>query len=124
MFTYNAAAPASDLDKLRLYIGDTVEDAGPRVGGRNYSDGELSLFLTAGGSWSAAVGLALEALATEWSTAARSIKYQQYAEDFTQQAAELRIQAARWQSTRAADGSLLPQTGAGAVVLNWWETLS
>lgn len=123
MFTYNAAAPDSDLDRVRLYIGDTVEGEGPRVAGRNYSDGELGLLLTQAGSWTGAVGLALTALANEWAAAAINLKSGAQSVDYTAVAEQLRGRAHAWaaQWDTATNGAA--RLSAGSLVLDWWETL-
>jgi hypothetical protein len=62
-FTYDLD---TDSGELRLAIGDTVEDTGPRPNGRNFSDAEITYFLGAG-SVSRASVQAFDALAAEWS---------------------------------------------------------
>lgn len=125
MFTYNADAPTSDRDKLRLYLGDTAEGAGPRVGGANYTDGELDLFLAQAGTWAGGVLLALRALANEWAAAAYNIKTGQTAADYSGVAEELRKRAAEWAATWVLGempGAVGTGATAGRIALDWWET--
>ncbi len=72
--TYNSSTNAG---KVRLYIGDTIDKAGPRpnddgVIGTNYSDEEIDLFLSSGGSINSAVILGFRTLAGEWTAFAVS----------------------------------------------------
>lgn len=102
MFSYNAADPTSDRDRVRLHIGDTLEHEGPRVDGRNFADEELDLLLADGSTWAAAVPLALDIMANEYAAAARRVYFGHglYQEDYTATARALRQQAAEWRRTR------------------------
>lgn len=63
-FTYDLT---TDRGIVRLGLGDTVENAGPRPDKRNYSDAEIDYFIateTAGNT--AATALGFETLASEW----------------------------------------------------------
>ena len=64
-FTYLGTL-ATNLDKVRFYIKDTVENSGPRPSDNNYTDAELSGLVTTEGSWQRAVAAAFESLAAEW----------------------------------------------------------
>ncbi len=98
-FTYDLTADGNVLiiSKIRLQIGDTKEDNGPRPDGSNFSDEELlQLYATEGNHLKRAEAAVLEVLATEWSAFAGSHKlgpefdmYQQ-AQQFRQQAQRLR----------------------------------
>jgi hypothetical protein len=66
-FTY-AGTLATDLDKVRFYINDVTENSGPKPGGGNFTDAELTNLVTAEGSWRKAVAAAFETLAAAWST--------------------------------------------------------
>ncbi len=48
-FTYNVT-PSTDLDLIRLTIGDNVEDTGVKPNGTNYSDEEINFFLSKEGN--------------------------------------------------------------------------
>jgi hypothetical protein len=57
---------ATNRDKIRFYIQDTVVDSGPKPGGDNFSDNEIAGLLTAEGKWERAVAAAFETLAGLW----------------------------------------------------------
>lgn len=57
---------ATNRDKVRFWLSDTVEDAGPLPESKNFSDAEIDGLLTEEGSWQRAVAGALERLAIEW----------------------------------------------------------
>jgi len=57
---------ASDRDKTRFYLQDTVEDSGPKPSDANFSDAEIDGLLTAEGSWQRAVAAGFETLAASW----------------------------------------------------------
>lgn len=62
--------PDNDLGRLRLAIGDTIADGGPRPERRNYSDEELGVILAEGATWRAAVPVVLRLLSREWANMA------------------------------------------------------
>ena len=64
-FTY-AGTLATNLDKARFYLQDTVENSGPKPGDGNFADAELSGLITAEGSWQRAVAAGFETLAAAW----------------------------------------------------------
>jgi len=64
-FTYDEAL-TTDRDKVRLRIGDTQVNAGPRPDKRNFSDAEVSFLLSDEGTVSGAIGQSFEILAAEW----------------------------------------------------------
>lgn len=122
-FTYETDDPSAALDRLRLAIGDTLEDAGPRVGGRNFSDGELNAFLTeAGGVWGIAAPRVLRTLASEYASAAGSLRYEQYSEDFTTRAKELRSQAAEMERTYQSDLTVAGGMVSGEITLDYFSS--
>ena len=63
--SYNSNLTASK-DKVRFFIGDKIEESGPRPGDENYSDEELAGVLTLADSWEEAVGNMFDTLAAEW----------------------------------------------------------
>ncbi len=65
-YSYDDALTA-DRDQIRLRIGDTVEDSGPRPDGRNFADAEIAFILSEEGSVTAAIAHCFEILAAEWS---------------------------------------------------------
>lgn len=105
-FTYSSTSLSTDLAKVRLAIGDTssATGAGIRPDGTNFSDEELAVFITGAASWRAAVAPILRVLANQYASAARSVRFADYAEDFTQTAAQLRKQADDADRNVTADG--------------------
>lgn len=94
-FTYDLSAVGDVLviSKIRLQIGDTREDNGPRSDGSNFSDEELlALYSDEGGHVKRGAAAALEILASEWSAYAGNHKLGPESETFLQ-AAEYRLQA-------------------------------
>jgi hypothetical protein len=61
-FTYLGTL-ATDLDKVRFYIGDTTENAGPQPDSSNFTDEELNGIIGIEGSWQRSVAGAFEVLA-------------------------------------------------------------
>lgn len=57
---------STDRDKVRFYIGDTVENSGPKPGDGSFTDAEIDGLITAEGSWQRAVAGAFEVLAGLW----------------------------------------------------------
>ena len=57
---------ANNLDRVRFYLGDRVEDSGPLPADANFSDAELTGLITAEGSWQKAVAAGFETLAARW----------------------------------------------------------
>jgi len=64
-FTYDDGL-ATDRDKIRFAIGDTVYEAGQKPEDVNFSDEELAGLLAIEGSWERAVAAAFETLAALW----------------------------------------------------------
>jgi hypothetical protein len=64
-FTY-VGDLSTDLDKVRFYLQDTVEDSGPKPGDGNFTDAELQGLVDEEGSWQRAVAAGLETLAAVW----------------------------------------------------------
>jgi hypothetical protein len=62
-----AGTLATDLDKARFYVGDTVSASGPKPAGGNFTDGELNALVTLEGSWQRAVAGCFEILSALWS---------------------------------------------------------
>jgi hypothetical protein len=65
VFTFNST-PVTDLDKLRVIIGDTAFDNGPAPDHANLDDAILEYFLDTGGNVAGAAALAFEHLAALW----------------------------------------------------------
>lgn len=66
-FTYNEP-PSSDLHRLRVVIGDTIEDDGPAPNRQNLSDELLQWYLDEAGSIPCAAAAIFEHLATRWTS--------------------------------------------------------
>ena len=64
-FTYNPEL-GSDLDKVRLYLQDTVGEHGPKPGDKNFTDDEIAGLISLEGSWQRAVAAGFEILAAAW----------------------------------------------------------
>jgi hypothetical protein len=72
-FTYSSNLE-TDLSLIRLYVGDSVENAGPRPDSTNFSDEEVSaLFGLAEGNVSVVVSQLFSILVAEWTKLAVSI---------------------------------------------------
>lgn len=69
-FTYdldNSDTTKADISRIRLEIGDTVEDAGVRPDGRNFTDEEITvLYEDEGSSVGKGAAKVCEVLAREW----------------------------------------------------------
>ncbi|HUV92746.1 MAG TPA: hypothetical protein VMV80_06640 [Anaerolineales bacterium] len=64
--TYNGDL-STDLDKVRFYINDVTDSAGPQPASGNFTDDELGGLITTEGSWQRAVAGAFEVLSGMWS---------------------------------------------------------
>jgi hypothetical protein len=68
MTTFNYYANLDrEIDRVRFYIGDTTEGAGPLPGDRNFFDEEIEAVIALEGAWQRAVANCYEKLAAEWS---------------------------------------------------------
>lgn len=93
-FTYSLS---SNIGKVRLLLGDTTDNSGPRPDGSNFEDDELDFFLELEGeSVDLATARACEVLATQWAAVAdltvgpRKESLSQIAVRFAERARELR----------------------------------
>lgn len=92
---------ASDIDKVRFHIQDTTADSGPKPGGSNFSDDEITGMVTLEGSWQRAVAGMFEVLAGLWgqyvdtAVGSRRQSLSQTAERYAKLAAEWRTQYGR-----------------------------
>ncbi len=64
-FTY-AGTLSTNLDRVRFWLHDITQNAGPLPGDVNFTDSELDGLLTVEGSWQRAVAAGYEALAAAW----------------------------------------------------------
>lgn len=94
MFTYDLT---TNVGKVRLLVGDTVQDSGVRPDGSNFTDDEIDYFLDAeGDSIDMATARACDVLATQWANVAdlsvgpRRESLSQVAERYAERAKQLR----------------------------------
>jgi hypothetical protein len=59
-------ALATNRDKVRFHLQDTVTGSGPKPGDVNFTDDEINGLVTAEGSWQRAVAAGFEILASAW----------------------------------------------------------
>jgi hypothetical protein len=64
-FTYSDTL-ATDCDRVRFAIGDTVSASGPKPADANFTDAELAGLVTIEGTWQRATAAAFEVLASLW----------------------------------------------------------
>jgi hypothetical protein len=64
-FTYNDTL-ATDRDMIRIRVGDTAQNNGPRPDGANFSDEEIAGLLSSEGSANRAIAAIYEILAAQW----------------------------------------------------------
>lgn len=76
-FTYDlgsALLEVQDISKIRLLIGDTIVDEGPKPTGHNFEDEELLAFLDEEeDDTGKAAALAIETLANMWASVPRTM---------------------------------------------------
>lgn len=105
-FTYNLS---TNLGKVRLAIGDTVNGSGPRPNGANYSDEEINVYLSpviaAGYGYGRAVVQLLRLLANEWAGKA-NVSIGDYSAQYAAVADNYRRAAAEWERMTDAAGAL------------------
>jgi len=112
-FSYDEALTA-DRDKIRLRVGDTQADAGPRPDGRNFSNAELSFILTDEDSVvNAAIAHCFEILASEWTQHALTEREGEVSVDSREVAANYRKQASFY---RQKPGGASEATNSGSLV--------
>jgi len=88
---------ATDRDNIRLRIGDTQFDAGPRPDRRNFSDEEIAQILSdEGATRNAAIAGIFEILTNEWAAYALSEREGEVQFDAKVLADEFRKQAKIW----------------------------
>lgn len=96
-FTYNLSSTGDDLivSKIRLEIGDTVEDSGVKPDGTNYQDNEILYFYSeADSSINEATALIFDNLAGLWAGAGESVRIRDYTIDTKGKAESYRAMAA------------------------------
>lgn len=95
---------ATDLDKVRFYIQDTVANSGPKPAGANFTDTELNGLITVEGSWQRAVAGAFEVLAGLWGQYV-DIAVGPRRESLSQTAANYAKQAGEWRAKYGGSAS-------------------
>jgi len=106
-FSYEAAL-ATDRDKVRFYVQDTVSGAGPKPNSDNFDNAELDAVITLEGSWQRAVAACFEILVGAWArevditVGPRHESLSQTAARYQSLAAEWR---AKWGTSRGRGGS-------------------
>lgn len=95
-FTYLGTL-TTDLDKVRMYTGDTsnAPDAGVKPGGYNFHDAELNGIITAEGSWQRAVAGVYEILAALFAQEVDE-KNEKISTMYSQKAARYQAMAKQW----------------------------
>lgn len=117
-FTYNLT---TDRGVVRLNIGDTVENSGPRPDKRNFSDEEIDYFIateTAGNT--AASALVFEILANEWAAYAISEHEGEVSFD-AEEVSDQYLEIARKWRNRPGSGTGSDSFQAGILVLDFME---
>lgn len=84
-FSYSSSL-ATDRDKVRFFIGDTVSGSGVKPSGANLSNEEIDALVTLAGSWQGAAALACRGLASSWMNEANSVKIGTYSVTYTDRA--------------------------------------
>ena len=57
---------STSREKVRFYLGDKTDGAGPLPDDANFSDGEIDGLISTEGSWQRAVAAGFETLAARW----------------------------------------------------------
>lgn len=119
-FTYvlsGGTAADTLISRVRLYIGDTTRNNGPRPENENYTDEELERFLADENDHPfRAAAAALESLSVEWAGFAGTLSTGQtsrssrQSEMYAQRAAELRRQYGRYMGAGLARGNVVVST--------------
>ena len=93
-FTYDDEL-ATDHDRVRFHLQDTIAGSGPRPSGGNFTDAEIAGLVTLEGSWQRAVAAGLEALAAAWAKYA-DLQVGQRRESLGQIAVRYQQEAEHW----------------------------
>jgi hypothetical protein len=114
-FTYSTDL-ATDRDKIRLRIGDTVANAGPRPDKRNFDDAEIAFILSdEDDRVSGAIAQVFEILSNEWSAYALSERDSDVAMDATEVAKQFRAQAKIYRAKPGGSSDVI----AGSVIVDF-----
>lgn len=96
-FTYSDTL-STNRDKIRLRVGDTQQNAGPRPDKRNFSDAEITFVLAEESTVNASIAHIFEILANEWAAYAISEREGDVNFDAKEVADEFRKQAVIWRN--------------------------
>lgn len=114
-FTYSDALTAVG-SKIRLAIGDTVENKGPRPDKRNYTDNEIAYFYAAEDDrLNGAIANAYEHLAAEWTAYALSEREGNVSIDATKVADLYTSRAILWRA-KPGGASTVARSGFAATL--------
>jgi hypothetical protein len=117
-FTYDLT---TNRGKVRLNIGDTVENSGPRPDRRNFSDEEVDHFIsTETEGITAATAFVFEILANEWAAYAISEKEGEVSFDAKEVSDQYLDIANEWRS-KPGGGTGGRSLGAGVLTLDFIE---
>lgn len=115
-FTYDDTL-SDDRDRVRFALQDTAIDAGPKPGGANLSDNEITGLVTLEGEWQRAVAAGFEALTAIWTQYA-DLSEGPHKETLSQVAEGHRKSAALW---RERSGSATPCRVAGIIKVDGYS---
>ena len=114
-FTYLDSL-STNRDKVRLRIGDTKRDAGPRPDKSNFSDKEIAFVLTEESNQvNGAIAHFFEILSNEWSAYALSEKEHDLSMDAKEVADNFRKQALIWR--QKPEGASETERSGGLITL-------
>jgi len=101
---------ATDRDKVRFWLQDTIEKQGPKPSTGNFSDAELDGLITAEGTWQQAVAAGFEVLASAWQP---KTSFSVYDGSFSRSDAATGYlkQAAKWRETYGEGGNITDELG-------------
>ncbi len=108
---------ATDRDKVRFAIQDTVSGAGPKPQDGNFADAELDGLVTVEGTWQRAVAASFETLAAAWrrypsfSADGLSLQRSNIADGYALQAKEWRARYGHVGASRAGSHAPIRQDG-------------
>jgi len=117
-FTYSDAL-TTDLSKVRLRIGDTQLNAGPRPDKRNFSDAEIAFILTEEPTVNSSIAHCFEILANEWTSYSLSEREGEVQFDAKEVAENYHKQAVIWR--KKPGGASTVERSSGLVTLTRYD---
>ena len=118
-FTY-VGDLSTNLDKARFFLGDTVQNSGPRPDKRNFSDEEIGAIITLASVLTKGIALCFQALASEWTAYANMQREENLWFDARETADKFLKLAKDWQTKdEVTDG--VGTLGAGVVTLDFMQ---